>query len=106
MRCISSLTDFLFSGFLMKDLANGRKINILVCWTLGELNDFHLPFTLWITLFWRCDSNGTQSTKENILKYFSEWVILVSLVPKSLIETKLQEGKAEGAVTLKTFTAQ
>lgn len=37
------------------------------------------------------------TTKENIVEYFSE--ILVSLVPKTLIETELQQGKAEGVVT-------
>lgn len=43
------------------------------------------------------------TTKENIVEYFSE--ILVSLVPDALIETKLQEGKAEGVVTPKAFSA-
>ena len=56
----------------MKDLANGKKVNILACQTLGELNGFHFPFSLWITLFWLWDSNSTQSTKENILEYFNE----------------------------------
>lgn len=43
------------------------------------------------------------TTKENIVEYFSE--ALDSLVPKTLIETELQEGKAEGVVTPKAFTA-
>lgn len=43
------------------------------------------------------------TTKENIVEYLSE--VLVSRVPKTLIETWLQEGKAEGVVPNMAFTA-
>lgn len=67
----------------MKNLANGRKRNILVL-DLGKIKWLPSSVFLWSLLFWWWDSNSTLSTKENILEYFNEQIIWSHLCQRHL----------------------